>query len=527
MATELDNEARDFLRRRIAIFGFVSASIGGSFLLLRVALPTHLGGSAASHLTHLGAVLAFLAVWIFALRRDGDTRYLRAVEAAGLIAGGGFYTLMGLFIPAGIRPELIMSMAMTAMMVIRAIYVPSSGRRSAVLTGAVGVPLLISCYAAWSSMPAEAFAAYISSIGSTTSQPVMAAVRTMETGAWWLAAVAIATLASRVIYGLRREVRESRKLGQYTIEAKLGEGGMGAVYRARHAMLRRPTAVKLLRADRELSELARFEREVQRTAELTHPNTITIFDYGRTPDGIFYYAMELLDGVTLNDVIERDGPQPVGRVVKILSSVLGALTEAHAAGLIHRDIKPANIMLVVRGGIHDVPKVLDFGLVKEIDRDRDLALTDDDMVMGTPLYMAPEMIRGEGVIDGRTDLYAVGAVAYYLLTGTHVFSGKSVIDVCSRHLSDPPEPPSTRLGEPVDPDLEALILACLAKDPADRPASASAAAQRLATCDVTPWTETDAARWWSDHRAGERRAADAKKSLAGLAETVAVDLARR
>jgi serine/threonine-protein kinase len=310
---------------------------------------------------------------------------------------------------------------------------------------------------------------------------------------------------------------------------------MGEVWRAQHRMLARPAAIKLIRPEvlgardpeRRNVMVRRFEREAQATALMRSVHTLELYDFGVTDDGTFYYVMELLEGSNLAELVERFGPVPAERAVHFLRQVCDSLGEAHEAGLIHRDIKPANIMLVVRGGIHDVPKVLDFGLVKEIDRDRDLALTDDDMVMGTPLYMAPEMIRGEGVIDGRTDLYAVGAVAYYLLTGTHVFSGKSVIDVCSRHLSDPPEPPSTRLGEPVDPDLEALILACLAKDPADRPASASAAAQRLATCDVTPWTETDAARWWSDHRAGERRAADAKKSLAGLAETVAVDLARR
>ena len=214
----------------------------------------------------------------------------------------------------------------------------------------------------------------------------------------WGFAIITCTVISWVIYGLRAEVREARRLGQYVLEQKLGEGGMGEVYRARHGMMRRPSAIKLLRADRagEIN-LRRFEREVQLTARLTHPNTITIFDYGRTHDGVFYYAMELLDGATLQRIVAVDGAQPAGRVVRILTMVCGALTEAHAIGLIHRDIKPANIMLCTQGGERDVVKLLDFGLVKEFEVDRDVELTGASALIGTPQYMAPESILDAGL----------------------------------------------------------------------------------------------------------------------------------
>ena len=198
---------------------------------------------------------------------------------------------------------------------------------------------------------------------------------------------------SRIIYNLHREIRQAIRLGQYTLDEKLGEGGMGVVYRASHAMMRRPTAVKLLPLEKAgEASLARFEREVQQTARLTHPNTITIYDYGRTPDGVFYYAMELLDGASLQAVVDRDGPQPPGRVLRVLEMVAGGLAEAHDLGLIHRDVKPANIFLCRQGGEFDIAKVLDFGLVKIVEGPRDANLTHDGVVAGTPQYLAPEAL---------------------------------------------------------------------------------------------------------------------------------------
>jgi len=276
---------------------------------------------------------------------------------------------------------------------------------------------------------------------------------------------------------------------------------MGEVYRARHGMMRRPSALKLVRSDRAGEvNLRRFEREVQLTSRLTHPNTITIFDYGRTHDGVFYYAMELLDGANLQRIVAASGAQAAGRVVRILAMACGALTEAHAIGLIHRDIKPANIMLCTQGGERDVVKLLDFGLVKELEVDRDVALTGGGTLTGTPQYMAPECIREPDSVDVRTDIYALGAVAYFLLAGSEVFGGKSVVEVCSQHLHQAPEPLSAR-GVTIPAELEAIVLACLEKSPDRRPQSAAELRRRLEACAVEPWESENARMWWLEHQA--------------------------
>jgi eukaryotic-like serine/threonine-protein kinase len=330
-----------------------------------------------------------------------------------------------------------------------------------------------------------------------------------------LAASVCGTLSS-MISGRHRQPTTMR-LGQYTLEEKIGEGGMGTVYRARHAMLRRPTAVKLLRSERVGEEaIERFEREVQLTSQLTHPNTITIYDYGRTPDGVFYYAMEHLDGATLQTVVEQTGPQPAARVVHVLRMIAGALGEAHGRGLIHRDIKPANIVLGERGGMLDVATVLDFGLVREMAGDRDAALTYDGRIVGTPMYLAPEVIRANAA-DARSDIYALGAVAYFLLTGRTVFEGKSVVEVCSHHLHSSVVPPSRRIGN-LSGDLEALILQCLAKDPAARPQTMAALIEALDALDVPKWTSEQARAWAVPHETKRARALRHERS--GISSTM-------
>jgi serine/threonine protein kinase len=300
---------------------------------------------------------------------------------------------------------------------------------------------------------------------------------------------------------MRQAVIEAGQLGQYAIQEKIGEGGMGMVYRAQHAMLRRPTAVKMLDPSRttEMS-IARFEREVQLTSQLNHPNTITIYDYGRTPEGVFYYAMEYIAGFSLQTLVERFGPLPDGRVVHILAQLCGSLCEAHSLGLIHRDIKPANIMLTQRGGVHDFVKLLDFGLVKAVDSRQQRTLTMADSLTGTPLYMSPESIQNADRADGRSDLYSLGAVAYFLLTGQVVFDAASLMDIIQQHLDAKPALPTERLGEPISPDLEQVIMACLAKSPEDRPQTASQLGEALARCaPLHPWTAADADRWWKEH----------------------------
>jgi eukaryotic-like serine/threonine-protein kinase len=307
---------------------------------------------------------------------------------------------------------------------------------------------------------------------------------------------------------LQREAQKaaiaSQKLGQYTLEKKLGSGGMGIVYKGHHAVLRRPTAIKLLDVEKvNDSSLERFEREVQITCQLNHPNTVSIYDYGRTPEGVFYYAMEFLDGIDLQSLVENYGPQPESRVIHILQQICGSLYEAHSLGLVHRDIKPANIMLNRRGGEPDFVKVLDFGLVKAIDDQKQAGLTAVNALTGTPLYMSPEAIQTPNAVDARSDLYAVGAVGYFLLTGKAVFDAATLIDLCQLHISQQPTPPSERLGHPVSADLETVLLGCLDKSRAKRPQTARELALQLGRCtSAGAWSIDIADAWWNRHERG-------------------------
>lgn len=327
---------------------------------------------------------------------------------------------------------------------------------------------------------------------------------------------------------LSNRMRKAERLGQYTLEEKIGEGGMGSVYKAKHAMLRRPTAIKLIKEGQVKPEtLVRFEREVQLTSQLANPNTVAIYDYGRTPEGVFYYAMEYLPGITLDNLVLNDGPQPERRVVHILRQICSSLAEAHARGMIHRDIKPANIMLLERGGMYDVIKVLDFGLVKDI-TSGDQNVTAMNTVPGTPHFLSPEAIQHPDAIDARSDLYAVGAVGYFLLTGSFVFSGTSAIEVLGKQVNDTPEDPSERLGRSLDPYLEGLILQCLAKDPADRPADAGVLLEALSSGYQSPigtWTQKEAAAWWAES-SSDCRAPECMDSMS-MEPTLEVDALAR
>ena len=322
-----------------------------------------------------------------------------------------------------------------------------------------------------------------------------------------LAAVAIfifSIIVARLRRAAQKAVLETQKLGQYTLEKKLGSGAMGVVYKGHHAVLRRPTAIKMLQLDRvNDGTVERFEREVQITCQLNHPNTVAIYDYGRTPEGLFYYAMEYLDGIDLQTLVDKYGPQPEGRVVDILKQICGSLYEAHSLGLVHRDIKPANIMLNRRGGEPDVAKVLDFGLVKAVDEEKQAGLTAANSLTGTPLYMSPEAIQTPGAVDPRTDIYAVGAVGYFLLTGKPVFDAHNIVELCQRHVGELPVTPSDRLGRPVSKELEAAILSCLEKSRARRPQTARDLALSLGRVptDAT-WSLDEAEAWWGRHERG-------------------------
>jgi serine/threonine-protein kinase len=468
------------------------------------------------------ALLICFSVWMICRRGVHSRRFARFIESASMMGSAIAVSLMGRHLApqaleltargagfdlATLEPEaftllvgLQLEQILVALMlglafgyVLRAALVPSTVRRTVWITVLAIVPLFALYVFDW--VPVAADRQMREAIG--TYQTVTLVINVLI---WWTLVTIVCVSISRIIHNLRREVRQAMRLGQYTLERKLGEGGMGMVYCASHAMMRRPTAVKLLPPEKAGEAcVARFEREVQQTARLTHPNTITIFDYGRTPEGVFYYAMELLDGATLEAVVERDGPQPPARVLRVMEMVAGGLAEAHELGIIHRDIKPANIFLCRQGGEFDIAKVLDFGLVKIVEDSDDPNVTHDGVVTGTPQYLAPEALTDPETIDGRSDLYALGAVGYYLLTGEQVFTG-NIVEICGHHLHTEPTPPSERLGRELPSDLEALVMQCLAKNPEDRPQTAREIRERLAEIrDIPRWRQADACAWWQEH----------------------------
>jgi serine/threonine-protein kinase len=315
--------------------------------------------------------------------------------------------------------------------------------------------------------------------------------------------VATATFASFQITTLRREASEARRLGPYHLKQRLGAGGMGEVYLAEHRLLKRPCAVKLIRpehaGDPEL--LRRFEREVRATAELTHPNTVAIYDYGHAEDGTFYYVMEHLSGPNLDELVQQYGPLPPARAIFFLRQLCGALHEAHTAGLVHRDIKPSNVIVCRHGGLHDVVKLLDFGLVRAAGGGgaEQTRLTAKGIVLGTPAYMAPEQARGAEAADARSDLYSLGALAYFLLTGRPPLQRETALETLMAHLKEP-VPPLTDWRPDVPADLQSVVLRCLEKDASNRFPDAPALEKALAGCAcANEWTEAQASAWWQAH----------------------------
>jgi eukaryotic-like serine/threonine-protein kinase len=325
----------------------------------------------------------------------------------------------------------------------------------------------------------------------------------------YLLVVCMAYVGSRVVYQLGTEVKRARELGSYQLEEKLGEGGMGEVWRARHRMLARPAAIKLIRpslagngaAGVSSEALRRFEREAQAIARLRSPHTVELFDFGVAADGAFYYVMELLDGLDADTLLRRFGPIPPERAVFLLRQMCHSLSEAESCGLVHRDIKPANIFLCRYGEEYDFVKVLDFGIVKGLHEGAqvDPLHTAENAVQGTPAFMAPEQAIGTEV-DGRADIYATGCVAYWLLTGKFVFTADTPMGLLMQHVQARPAPPSTRTDQPIPAALDRLVLACLAKDPAERPQSARELSGRLAEVEgASGWTQDRARSWWATH----------------------------
>ena len=331
----------------------------------------------------------------------------------------------------------------------------------------------------------------------------------------YLIIIIMAYVGSRIVYRLGAAVREAREMGSYRLIQRLGAGGMGEVWRAQHRMLARPAAIKLIRPEvlgardpgtRELL-LKRFEREAQATALMCSPHTLALYDFGVADDGTFYYVSELLEGFDLDQLVRRFGPVPAERAVHFLQQMCASLAEAHEAGLIHRDIKPANVYACRYGREVDFIKVLDFGLVKRRPTEVGAGeLTVEEGPSGTPAFMSPEQALGEGGVDARSDLYAVGGVAYWLLTGSLVFKGASPMETMIMQVHRVPEAPSHRTELAIPPELESIVLDCLAKDPGDRPQTADQLAARLAAVPLAQeWTDSRAQQWWDRHRPNDHR----------------------
>jgi eukaryotic-like serine/threonine-protein kinase len=510
-------EATDDLQDRLGRFARFAFSLAATiFVAARVVEFTKFGALSVKNLVapnwiayEIALLILFLA-WIRCRRSRMSRAALEAFDAALTIVVSSCWAMLGWGPDANYPVSL--AMPLTHTLILRSVIVPSSFRRTLWISIVSAVPTVF--------------------IIATHSAFVRGApfdgVRVFLAISWCCVAVAIAALNSRTLYGLRRQIADIGKLGQYTLEEKIGEGGMGVVYRATHAMLRRPAAIKLLLRDRASeNDLARFEREVQLTSRLAHPNTVSIFDYGRSSEGVFYYVMEYLDGVDLDRLIETDGPLESPRAIHILAQASAALAEAHLLGLIHRDIKPANIVLTERADEPDVVKVVDFGLVRTLTRnqgDSDFAAA----IIGTPLYLAPEAVTSPDNVDGRADLYALGAVAYFLLTGKNVFEAATVVEMCSKHMVEEPVSPSKRLGRPLSADLEALVLACLAKDRSVRPASATALREALLACkDAGRYDPRTSRAWWRDRGAALRASGRSAGRSGSSAPSMAIDLRGR
>lgn len=314
----------------------------------------------------------------------------------------------------------------------------------------------------------------------------------------------------RTINTLRRQAFEARQMGQYKLKRLLGSGGMGEVHLAEHVLMKRPCALKLIHPEKagNPQNMARFEREVQATARLSHWNTVEIFDYGRTDEGTFYYVMEYLPGLNLHQIVEMFGPLPPERAIHLLMQTCDALTEAHGIGLVHRDIKPGNIFAANRGGVYDVAKLLDFGLVKPRAEMEESGVTQEGMITGSPLFMSPEQATADA-LDARSDIYSLGAVAYFLLTGHAPFEDSKPIKILMAHAGQEPVPPSVHHPN-IPEDLERVILRCLAKSPADRYDSAKSLRTALSECAAAGhWTRDDAASWWKNYGCPKKKQLDA------------------
>jgi serine/threonine-protein kinase len=421
------------------------------------------------------ALLTTGVVWRLSPRHRLGLARLRAIEWLGVITTAAFFVVnqtraLGSMLPELLGKPMELGVAQGApwgtLIVAYGVLIPSSLRHAAVRTAVI---VACACLPDLLLLP-----------GTDGAVGVVGRYLAMKT-------TMIAIMSALALYGsyrieaLGQDAEAARELGQYLLRRMLGEGGMGRVYLAEHRFLRRPCAVKLIRAEQagDAAALARFEREVQSAAGLTHPNTVQIYDYGQSEDGTFYFAMEYLPGVSLDELVERHGPLAPARAVRVLTQLCGALHEAHACGLVHRDLKPGNVMLCERGGVQDVAKLLDFGLVGALQPEAaDPRITQAGMLMGTPAFMSPEQCMGDTDVTPASDIYSVGALGYFLLTGAAPFSGRGTVQTLVAHVNGTPRP-IVELRPDVPAALSDVIARCLAKQPSERFADAASLERAL------------------------------------------------
>jgi serine/threonine-protein kinase len=466
----------------IIALGFVDVIVGAEPLT-----PTSGPLRFPQRLVHLGS--AFLGLGLLYLRRD-SLRWLWGIAVVFFGFNMALWVLrQAVTEPAG-EPFLIVSLLLFA----HAALIPNRRTQVWLVLSALAAVLL-------SYLLPYGFVSEIREFWSGAGGQRGMAEHAIQVTIKTAVIAAISLVVSFNLYRLQKSAHEAKKLGNHFIERELGAGGMGKVYVARHAMIRRPTAVKVLtlpEGDRG-GALARFEREVQLSASLAHPNTITIYDYGRTADDTFYYAMEYLDGFDLQQMVERFGPLPAARAVHLLTQACGSLTEAHERGIVHRDIKPSNIFVTRLGGVPDFVKVLDFGIAREVEPFDGDALTQTGVVLGTPRYMPPEVLQGAATAEARSDIYSLGGVAYWMLSGRPLFESSTGVQVLVDHLHTTPPRPTEICETTIPRPIEDVVMRCLAKDPAHRYASAAALDAALRAASADEWTSAEAREWWDLH----------------------------
>lgn len=487
---QLIGETSCLLRRRLRLASGLMA-VGLALFLVRHLFYADAGYWGLVFFWFHLLVTVVLAAITFGLWRRCEISLaaLRRLELVTFLLPAAFFLLMqyelALLFAARNDFELELSPWMVLIFTY-ALFIPNTRLRAATVIASLALPPVLLLVTLWLTSPAFA---ELANFWRMTGIPLMLALTALA-----------AVLGVDTIGSLRREAFEARQLGQYRLKRRIGAGGMGEVYLAEHQLLKRPCVIKLIQPQKagDPTVIARFQREVHATARLSHWNTVAIFDYGITADGTFYYVMEYLRGMSLGELVDRFGPMPPERVIYLLRQTCEALSEAHAVGLIHRDIKPGNIFAARIGGVADVAKLLDFGLVKPLLEDNPLHLTGEGTITGSPLFMAPEQAMGESHPDARSDIYSLGAVAYFLLTGRPPFQADRAIQVLLAHVREEVTPPS-QLRSDVPTDLEQVVLRCLAKLPAERYADVPSLAAALDECEAAgAWSRARAAQWWQD-----------------------------